>query len=328
MAHFSTAYLGAVELHVVDRDADDSRGGLFVHDNADPSKSARIAVPTLAGDVTITLPAASGTLLAAAEGVADEVDALVVGDGGSDYAVTLTAPSLAANRAVVLPSVAGSIPVVVSGALSEVDSVAIGDSGSAYAVTVTAPSLAANRALVLPSVAGTVAVVSGESHENATFTGTVSRDAQWFQVNGRAKVGATAGWVVGAADDLGLMATCPAEQTAATLVVPIDALHVGDVVVGFGVNCQIESAGGAVTLDVALRKLTAADADYTDASVSTLTQIAVTADASRNGVTTGTKESISSTVAAGEIYYFLVTATTAASTDIALGGLTLKVNQR
>lgn len=154
------------------------------------------------------------------------------------------------------------------------------------------------------------------------------RDSLWMQVGSDPKVGATAGWTVAAANDTGLMGTVAASQTAATLVVPLTNLHIGDVITGFGVNAQIESAGGAVTLDCALRKMTGADADYTDASVATMTQISVTADDSFNGVSTGTKTGISETVTAGVKYYMLLTATTAGSTDIALGGLTLQVSPR
>lgn len=226
------------------------------------------------------------------------------------------------------------------------------DTDATYSVELDTATLSANRTLTIPNATGTIAltdgtlasptitsptisgtVAGGASYTaptltSPTFSGTVSRDTQWFQIAPRAKVGATAGWTVAAADDLGLMATCPASQTAATLVVPIDDLHIGDVITGFGVVAQIESAGGAVTLDADLRALTAADADFTDASLATLTQISVTADDSFDGVATGTKESITVTVTAGKKYYLLLTATTAGSTDIALGGLTLKINER
>lgn len=251
-------YIGAAEVHVSDYVSATGLGGLYIHDDANVEYAAHIALPALSGDVTFTLPSASGTF--------------------ATTSGTLASPTLTS------PTISGTVA-----------------GGAIY----TAPTLT-----------------------SPTFSGTVTRDTQWFQIAPRAKAGTTAGWVVGAGDDLGLMATCPASQTASTLVVPIDHLHIGDVITGFGVVAQIESAGGTVTLDCDLRALTAADADFTDASLATLTQISVAADDSFDGVTTGTKESITVTVTAGKKYYFLVTATTAGSTDIALAGLTLKINQR
>ena len=56
-----------------------------------------------------------------------------------------------------------------------------------------------------------------------------------FQIGPRAKVGGTAGFVVGAADNLPYVATLPASQSGSTLVIPIDGLNVGDVITGFRV---------------------------------------------------------------------------------------------
>ncbi len=141
--------------------------------------------------------------------------------------------------------------------------------------------------------------------------------------NTHAKIGATAGWVVDAADDIGLLAACPASQTASTLVVPIAGLKVGDTITAFSVVGQIESAGGTVTLDADLRKHTAAAADVTDASVGAITQISETADAIISAQKTGLAE----VVAADETFYVLLTATTAAATDIALQGVTITVTK-
>lgn len=138
-------------------------------------------------------------------------------------------------------------------------------------------------------------------------------------VNGLSKVGATAGWVVGGgAADVGLLATCPASQTASTLVVPLSGvLNIGDTITGIHLMGQIESAGGTVKVDVNLRKLTAAAADVVDASVATMTQVSVTADTVLSSSNTAIS-SLTEVVAEGETFYLLVTATTAASTDIAL----------
>lgn len=95
------------------------------------------------------------------------------------------------------------------------------------------------------SVTGTLAV-SG----TATFAGSVVRAGRSLSVNaaGKAKVGATAGWVVAAADNVALV-TCPASQTASTLVLPLHNLNVGDTITGFSLVGQVESAGGTVTID-------------------------------------------------------------------------------
>lgn len=140
-------------------------------------------------------------------------------------------------------------------------------------------------------------------------------------INNHAKIGATAGWAVNAADDIGYLATCPASQTASTLVVPISGLLVGDKITAFSVVGQIESAGNTVTLDAELRKHTAAAADPSDASVGSITQISETADA----IVSASKTGLSDTVGADETFYVLLTATTGASTDIALMGVTITV---
>jgi hypothetical protein len=146
---------------------------------------------------------------------------------------------------------------------------------------------------------------------------------QWVQPQGVAKVGATAGWVVGASDNTSL-ATCPESQTAATLVMPLKVpLKVGDTITGFSIVGQIESAGGAVTLDANLRSITSAAADVVDASVGSITQIGVTADA----IVKAEKVGLTEIVAANKSYYVLITATTAATTDIALMGITITIQE-
>lgn len=152
----------------------------------------------------------------------------------------------------------------------------------------------------------------------------LDRPSQQYMVGvAGAKVGATSGWTVAAADDKSL-ATCAASQTAATLIIPITVpLKVGWIITGFSVVGQIESAGNTVTLDADLRKHTTAAADVADASVGTITQVSVTADTAVSTAKTGLTE----TVAATETFYVKLTATTAASTDIALQGVTITVTE-
>lgn len=152
----------------------------------------------------------------------------------------------------------------------------------------------------------------------------VTRALQERQIQTRAKVGTTAGWVVGAADNLPYMATLPASQSASTLVVPIDGLKIGDIITAFKVVAQIESAGGAVTLDADLRKITNVAAEPTDASVGAITQVSVTADTAVEAEKTGLADAAGS----HEVFYLLITATTAASTDIILLGAIVTVTEQ
>lgn len=174
-------------------------------------------------------------------------------------------------------------------------------------------------ALTLKSLTVTDVTISGIQ----TNTGSQVRTGVERQVANRAKVGTTAGWTVGAANNLPYMGTVAASQTNSTLVVPVDNLKVGDTITGFKVAAQIESAGNTVTLDADLRAVTNVAAEPTDASVGAITQVSVTADTAVAASKTGLTE----VVAANKSYYVLLTATTAASTDIILLGLTTTVTE-
>ncbi|MCI0349389.1 MAG: hypothetical protein L0Z53_08185 [Acidobacteriales bacterium] len=141
-----------------------------------------------------------------------------------------------------------------------------------------------------------------------------SMDSETRQIQSRGKVGAAAGWTVGAANNLPYVGTVAASQTAGTLVLPIDGLRIGDTITGFRVVAQVESAGGTVTIDADLRATTNVAAEPTDASIGTMTQVSVTADTAVSQAKTGLSEVVTS----GKTYYLLLTATTAASTDIIL----------
>lgn len=155
---------------------------------------------------------------------------------------------------------------------------------------------------------------SGAKVLDANGMSRIIRTGYTTQVGTRAKVGATAGWTVAAANDLPYVGTVAASQTASTLVIPIDGLHIGDTITAFKIIAQIESAGGAVTLDAALRAVTNVAAEPTDASIGAITQVSVTADTAVAASKTGLTEVVTS----GKSYYLLLTATTAASTDIIL----------
>jgi len=158
-----------------------------------------------------------------------------------------------------------------------------------------------------------------------TMTGGIVRTGQERIVSAYPKVGATAGWTVGGgAVDVGHLATLPASQTGSTLVVLITGLKVGDTITSFKVNAQIESAGGAVTLDAVLYKRTAAAADFANANIGAITQVSVTADTKvSSSKTLATPE----VVAADEAFYVLLTGTTAAATDVDLGAITVTVTE-
>lgn len=142
-----------------------------------------------------------------------------------------------------------------------------------------------------------------------------------------AKLGASSDtWVVRAAANTWL-STVAASKTAATLIIPLTGLKVGDVITGYDLIGQIESGGNTVTLDAALRKHTAAAADVDDAAVTggSMTQVSVTADTTLNADNTKLTLASPVTVANDQTFYLLLTATTAASTDIALQGARLYV---
>lgn len=168
--------------------------------------------------------------------------------------------------------------------------------------------------LVNPSME--LAVTDSSGNRRGTANASIVRTGQAKKVGERAKAGTTAGWTVAAGNNLGTIATVAQSQTSATLVIPIDGLHVGDTITGFGVFSSINSAGNTVTLDCALRKLTiAAAATATDAAVGTgMTQVSVTAATASSASKTGLTE----VVASGTQYYLLLTCTTGATTTLEL----------
>lgn len=173
------------------------------------------------------------------------------------------------------------------------------------------------RTFTAPNASGTM----------VTSATTASRQ---ILITADAKVGATSGWVVNAANNLGLMATCPAAQTASTLVIPINGLEIGDTITAFYLTGQIESSDAAnSTIDADMRKLTAAAADHTDASIGAMTQLATTSTTDLLISSSNARKALSTAevIAAGETIYILVTATTGANNDIALGGVVVEVTR-
>jgi hypothetical protein len=174
--------------------------------------------------------------------------------------------------------------------------------------TLTAPTLTA------VAITGTSTIGAGMTLTSPTINSPVFSKSYTRQLGGPAKVGTSAGWVLSAANNLPYLATMAASQTGGTLVIKLDGLQIGATITGFKVIAQIESAGGAVTIDADLRAVTNVAAEPTDASIGTMTQISVTADTAAAQAKTGLTEVVTS----GKSYYLLLTATTAASTDIIL----------
>jgi hypothetical protein len=142
-----------------------------------------------------------------------------------------------------------------------------------------------------------------------------------------AKVGTTAGWVVNAANDLGKLATIPAAQTNATLVVPITGLKVGDTITAFSLQGSIQSGGNTGTITADLRKLTAAAAGATDASVGSMAApLSVTANTVLSSANAG-KTGLAEVVAEGESFYVLITCTTGAVVTAELQSVNVTVTQ-
>ena len=174
-------------------------------------------------------------------------------------------------------------------------------------------------------------VIHRDAHNfkaGVTLESTVTRPARERAIsaaNGR--VGSQAGFAIPSAHsgftNTGI-AGLPASQSGSKFVIPIEGLTVGDIITAFKVEAQIESAGGAVTLDADLRKVTNVAGDATDASIGAITQVSVTADTK---VETAKTLAAAETVAADEQFYVILTGTTAAATDVQLLGITVTTTE-
>ncbi len=145
-----------------------------------------------------------------------------------------------------------------------------------------------------------------------------------------AKVGAASGWTVRAGAD-SFMATCAASQTNATLIVPLTGLEVGDRIVGFHMNGQIESGGNAVNFNIKLASSIPVAAGSTHSAVTGTTGNTITkaADTALNEDNTkfNLPESAQIVVESGKAYFAIVTATTLGSTDIEFLALVLHIKK-
>ncbi len=210
--------------------------------------------------------------------------------------------------------------MIITGTSQFTGAITIGVNDTGYDVTFYGATASAN---MLWDESADDLVFSGVAGINLG-TGGLARTGRQRLITTEAKIGATAGWTLGGgAVDTGLMGTVAASQTNGTLVVPVPNLKIGDTITAFQVNGQIESAGGAVTLDADLRVMTAVSTGSTDGSVGAITQVSVSADT----LVAQEKTGLSQAVAAAEGYYVLLTGTTAASTDIELVNIEVTVTE-
>lgn len=126
-----------------------------------------------------------------------------------------------------------------------------------------------------------------------------------------AKAGTTAGWVVGAADNLGKIATLPKNITSGTLVLRLDRLKVGDKICGaYLVGSAQAATAKATALTFDVRMLTAAAAGATDSSLGAMSApLSVTANTVLSASNT-LVQGVDHVIVAGESFYVLVTGTT------------------
>jgi hypothetical protein len=141
----------------------------------------------------------------------------------------------------------------------------------------------------------------------------MNRRSTTREFNVTPKVGTTAGWVVGAANNLGKMATLPAGQAGSTLVVPLGPFKVGDTITAFGLEGSLQAGGNHATIIGDLRVLTAAAAGATDASVGVMgAALDVVGNTIMNTANAG-KSGLAHVIVEGESFYMLITATTGAA---------------
>jgi hypothetical protein len=164
--------------------------------------------------------------------------------------------------------------------------------------------------------------------------GRVARVGRVRYFNSGAKVGASAGFVVDAADNLASIGRLPQSENG-TLVVPISGLNAGSRIQGGHLVGVIESTAGVGTqVTWQLRKTTAVAANPSDALVSAIVDtLDVAADTVMGPTNTALDPIVGADAAGadgelvveGAMYYALITGTTAASNDIDLLGVALIV---
>lgn len=279
--------------------------------NNDNNQNTLIGTGTTTGSVTVG--GAGAQTIAVGDGAAAKTVSL--GSSNTTSTTTLLSGSgtlklnVDNNQATNIGTGTSTGTVTVGGAAAQ--SITIGNGAAAKTVT-----------LGSSNSTSTTNILAGSGGIN--ITGSVVRTSQQYvQSIAYAKVGAGAGWVVGAANNVSL-ATLPQSQTSSTMVIPITVpLKIGWTITAFSINGQIDSAGNAATLDADLRKHTEATAGYADASIGAITQISKTADYK----VADSKGSLAEVVAADESYYILIDGTTGGTTDIEIASITVTVSE-
>ena len=283
----------------------------------DPTADRAIVFPDRAGTVWVTEHSMDATIAGSIYPLFAGGGGLVFeGDTADGFETIIGVEDPTADNTIVTPANVGTnarflVALAASNAVDGFKGIANGfefEGGVAdeFETSVTASTPSADRTITFPDQSGSV-VVTG-------------RTAQVFVHKAGAKVGATAGWVVAVGDNTHML-TLPQNQAAATLVIPVSGLKVGDTITGFYLTGQIENtAAAAATVDCALFKLTASAADFTDASIGAMTQISVAVD-TKIGTANSTKTlDTPEVISEDETFYFLVTATTGAAVDMVLSG--------
>ena len=298
---------GGARLHVGSGGSMDvqSGGDLDVESGA-TFKIAGTTMSASAAELNATDGATAGTVVASKAIVVDaNKDAAQVRNFGVD------------NLDAGLSGTAGTVDVFPGTASKGKIAITAADSAGDTTTTLVNASQAAARTYTIPDAGANASFMMTEGAQTLngalTLAGGKIRTSFERVFNNEARIGATAGWVLGAIDT-GVMGTVAASQTASTLVVPISGLHVGDTITGFTVHAQVESAANTVTIDGDLRNIDNTAADPVDASVGAITQVSVTADTAVAQAKTG----LSHVVLATDSYYILLTVTTGVSTDVRL----------
>jgi hypothetical protein len=172
----------------------------------------------------------------------------------------------------------------------------------------------------------TVFKITDDGIETLKISGTEKIKTLFLPAATNSKVGKNSGWVIANTSNIALV-TLGSSSTGATLVIPLIGLDVGDIINSFYAVGQVESSGNTASITVELRKMTAAAADVSDETVNTTGAVSFTADAIISSSNVSKTLTTPETVGADELFYFLVTGTTASSTDIALQGISINITK-
>lgn len=147
-----------------------------------------------------------------------------------------------------------------------------------------------------------------------------------FSAGGLSKYATSAGFSVDATNSTSLV-TLPASKTDAKLVFHVPNIPVGAIIKSFNLVGQAESAGNNVSMDASLAVATSVSTDVSEAVEASITRLALTDDAVLGAANTEKVLSAPRVVNEDENVFILLTATTAASTDIALQGFVIEYDE-